>query len=275
MWKALKYILLLYILIVVFAFFFYRVAVFLHFDASARSCLLSLGGIISFLLFICIVFANKQVHWSTNSLKPSLFVVVCIGLLVNLLFYNTNSNTGVPDSLPMGLLGVCLCFVESCVLCPIAEEILFRRIVLNSLLANRHFRYKPIWPILITALLFSLIHISPARYAHAFIDGLFFTWIAYRTKSIIPSIVLHSFNNFYVFMIRAISNNYFENLTTAISKIPYYEYLCSLWRILQNDVIRVLICVCLLFLLNRFLNKKYPKDVVVPEASRQISDGCE
>ena len=167
------------------------------------------------------------------------------------------------------------CFVESCVLCPIAEEILFRRIVLNSLLANRHFRYKPIWPILITALLFSLIHISPARYAYTFIDGLFFTWIAYRTKSIIPSIVLHSFNNCYVFIIRAISNNYFENLPTAISKIPYYEYLCSLWRILQNDVIRVLICVCLLFLLNRFLNKKYPKDVAVPEASRQISDGCE
>ena len=78
------------------------------------------------------------------------------------------------------------------ILAPVAEEIVFRGAILHRLLdtSTGH------WPaILVSALLFALVHINPAQMPHAFLMGIMLGWIYYRAGSAIPCIVFHWLNN--------------------------------------------------------------------------------
>jgi membrane protease YdiL (CAAX protease family) len=74
---------------------------------------------------------------------------------------------------------------------PIVEEFVFRRAVTDSLLKS-----LPKWTsIIISALLFGLIHINPAQIIPAFLLGILFAWIYVTTGSLIPTLLLHVANN--------------------------------------------------------------------------------
>ena len=69
---------------------------------------------------------------------------------------------------------------------------MFRGAILRALLqgTSRH------WvAIVMSALLFALIHMNPAQMPHAFCLGLLLGWMYYRTRSIIPGIMVHWVNN--------------------------------------------------------------------------------
>lgn len=74
---------------------------------------------------------------------------------------------------------------------PIAEEVLFRGIV-TQLLLNK---YHPTKAIIISALIFALIHVNPSQIPGAFVMGLLFGWIFHKTGSLIPCIIMHFINN--------------------------------------------------------------------------------
>lgn len=71
------------------------------------------------------------------------------------------------------------------------EEMFFRGIILNGFKEN----YSERKAIIISALLFGIIHLNPWQFISAFIIGLFSAWICIKTKSIILSIYIHIFNN--------------------------------------------------------------------------------
>lgn len=71
---------------------------------------------------------------------------------------------------------------------PILEEIFARGIVLKGLLKN----YSPRKSILISAILFSALHLNPWQAIPAFLGGLFIGWVYYKTRSIIPAIIIHA-----------------------------------------------------------------------------------
>ncbi|WP_320054483.1 CPBP family intramembrane glutamic endopeptidase [uncultured Acetobacteroides sp.] len=77
------------------------------------------------------------------------------------------------------------------IVAPIAEEIIFRGMITKLLLEE----YRPIKAILISALIFGIIHFNPAQIPVAFVLGLLFGWLYYKTGSIIPGIILHFTNN--------------------------------------------------------------------------------
>ncbi|MBQ7422982.1 MAG: CPBP family intramembrane metalloprotease [Prevotella sp.] len=77
---------------------------------------------------------------------------------------------------------------------PIAEEAVFRGAILRTLL-NLFDRRWHWFPIVISALIFGIIHMNLAQGIHAFVIGLLLGWMYYRTHSIIPGIVLHWINN--------------------------------------------------------------------------------
>ena len=77
-------------------------------------------------------------------------------------------------------------------LAPLAEELVFRGAVLRALL---RWKSNPWVGIVISALLFALIHMSPAQMPHAFLVGLLLGWMYYRTDSIVPGVVFHWVNN--------------------------------------------------------------------------------
>lgn len=77
-------------------------------------------------------------------------------------------------------------------LAPLAEEMVFRGAVLRNLL---RWKENPWIGIVISAVLFAVIHMNPAQMPHAFLIGLLLGWLYYRTDSIVPGVVYHWVNN--------------------------------------------------------------------------------
>ena len=83
-------------------------------------------------------------------------------------------------------------YLSICIFAPLVEELVFRGAILRALLQGmgRH------WvAIVMSALLFALIHMNPAQMPHAFLVGMLLGWIYWRTGSILPTILFHWVNN--------------------------------------------------------------------------------
>jgi membrane protease YdiL (CAAX protease family) len=71
------------------------------------------------------------------------------------------------------------------------EELFFRGLILDGLKNN----YSTLKSVLISTLIFGVIHLNPWQLLSAFILGLFSAWICINTNSIILCIFMHLFNN--------------------------------------------------------------------------------
>ena len=86
-------------------------------------------------------------------------------------------------------------YLTICIFAPVVEEVIFRGAVLRALM-ERTDEKKGFWvPVLISAVLFAVVHINPAQMPHAFLLGILLGWMYARTGSIIPGIVVHWVNN--------------------------------------------------------------------------------
>ena len=74
---------------------------------------------------------------------------------------------------------------------PLLEELLFRGAITRELLC----RYSPKKAILLSALLFGVFHLNPVQVVGATLIGLLLAWLYWRTRSIVPGLVLHILNN--------------------------------------------------------------------------------
>ena len=77
------------------------------------------------------------------------------------------------------------------VVAPIVEELVFRGAITRILLKT----YSPWKGILISAAIFGLFHINPAQIIPAFLMGIVFAWVYYKTDNILPCCVMHILNN--------------------------------------------------------------------------------
>lgn len=82
--------------------------------------------------------------------------------------------------------------IMTAIIAPILEEILFRGIVMKGLLNNK---VNPISAIIISALVFGIMHFNPWQFAGASLLGLVLGLVYYKTKSLLMPILLHAFNN--------------------------------------------------------------------------------
>lgn len=109
-------------------------------------------------------------------------------------------------------------FISVVIMAPVLEELIVRGVILDGLLK----RYNPLKAILLSSLIFGLMHLNPWQFLSAFIAGLYLGWIYYRIKSIIPCIMIHSVNNLIAFLMFA----YFPNSTlinlVGGNKLYYY-----------------------------------------------------
>lgn len=74
---------------------------------------------------------------------------------------------------------------------PFFEEWLCRGIVLRGLLQ----KMKPVWAIVVSALFFAVLHMNPWQAIPAFILGLLFGYVYYRTGSLKLTMLMHCVNN--------------------------------------------------------------------------------
>ncbi|MDL2212787.1 CPBP family intramembrane metalloprotease [Bacteroides sp. OttesenSCG-928-J23] len=84
----------------------------------------------------------------------------------------------------LGILGIA-------VLGPILEELLFRGAITRALLEE----YNPTKAIVISALVFGIVHLNPVQIVSATLIGLLLGWIYYKTASLIPCVLIHVVNN--------------------------------------------------------------------------------
>ena len=117
------------------------------------------------------------------------------------------------------------------ILAPIAEEMVFRGAILRSLL--RYFNGRMPWiPIVVSALLFGLVHGNVAQSSNAFLMGLLLGWFYHRTGSIVPGIVLHWINNTVAYVMYQLlphqADGRLIDLFHGDDKRMYLGLLCSL-----------------------------------------------
>ena len=74
---------------------------------------------------------------------------------------------------------------------PVLEEIIFRGIILRGFLKN----YHPVKAIVISSLLFGIIHLNLSQLVAAFIIGCFIGFIYWQTRSLFLCILIHIVNN--------------------------------------------------------------------------------
>ena len=79
-----------------------------------------------------------------------------------------------------------------CIFCPILEEIGLRGILLGGLLKTQ---CRPWLGILVTSLVFALLHGMGVHFFSSFIFALIVGWLYWRTGSIIPCMIVHIVNN--------------------------------------------------------------------------------
>lgn len=129
----------------------------------------------------------------------TLFWVVClsIGTIIPLQLAQDALHLSMPESyneLLKGMLSHKLGFVTIGIVAPMAEEMVFRGAILRAL--NQWLGHRMRWvAIILSALLFGVVHGNMAQGFGAFAVGLILGWMYIRTGSIVPGVVLHWTNN--------------------------------------------------------------------------------
>lgn len=101
---------------------------------------------------------------------------------------------GNPIQLPKNGFGdFLLCTLFICALPAFFEEIVFRGVILNGCK-----RLGDLFAVVVSGILFSLFHTNPMQTVYQFIMGAIFCLLTIKSGSIIPAILMHFINNFYI-----------------------------------------------------------------------------
>jgi len=95
------------------------------------------------------------------------------------------------------------------ILAPIVEEIAFRGVLVGGLLRMRQ---KPWVAIVLPALIFALFHGTYTQLMGTMVFGIICGWTYWRTKSLLPGILIHITNNTTAFCMVMLSDNPNEDL---------------------------------------------------------------
>jgi membrane protease YdiL (CAAX protease family) len=106
--------------------------------------------------------------------------------------------------------------ISVCIFAPFFEEWLCRGIVLRGMLK----RVKPAWAIIISALFFALIHANLWQAIPAFLMGLVFGYVYYKTGSLKLTMLMHLANNAMAFTVSQIP---------ALKEAEYFTDVLSPW----------------------------------------------
>ena len=133
-----------------------------------------------------------------------------------------------------------------CLLAPIAEEITFRGVLLGGLL---RMHCQPWLAILLSAIIFGAIHMSPMTFLGVTIGGVIYGWLFWRTRSILPCIIAHIVNNTSAFAYGVI-----QECFTGTYKEEYTPNATI-------DVVVIIIAIPMLFFALQRINKMVPKNI--------------
>ena len=274
MWKAIKYVLVYFAIQIIT-----MLCVFPVVRSAGEKGLIFSIGISLFLnaVLICLYVVKKgevRLERETFSLRPWTIILPCILALVFFIPLELwfNSTLDLPNLMVDTFekaFGSVLGLVSVGILVPIAEEFLFRGAVLNSLLKWKPAEGKPWLAVLLSAVLFSVIHVNPAQMPGTFMMGLLFGWICYRTGSLLPGIVMHVLNNSLVIiaaLVVALSSAGEEGPETISGMFgsPTFEF-CAVYM-------SAILCAAVVVQAVLMVKKHYPpREAVLSQDEQEVS----
>lgn len=146
---------------------------------------------------------TRTIPFRSDHLKATPYVVVATMALLAGIVSPLTSLVPMPESIQkafaeiLGQTGVSA-FLMMVVAAPLVEETIFRGIMLDGLLK----RYSPKVSILISSVLFGLVHLNPWQFITGLIIGLFAGWIYYRSGRLFYSVIAHAAANLSGFVLR-------------------------------------------------------------------------
>lgn len=203
-----------------------------------------------------------KLQWHTYFLAVGIGIISLFGIqyfiggvddLLKLIGYPVQEASEIlPESLtnPKSFGIFVLAVFVSALLPAICEELLFRGVILNGLRT----RFNDIASVFLSATMFALMHQNLQQLVYPFILGSVMGWMALRTGSIVPSIIVHFINNFLVILF-----TYLGNVTTFSLALPrewwFYLLACLL----------LVVTAGIIYLIDRFYFKHKSKQEVVQE----------
>ena len=165
--------------------------------------LIGLGAIVLTLFFLLKVTRLKTkdlrimlpAPWSPGFCLPVFLGVANLANLAGALINRLTGSPATSEMLPSGGPELLMQFLALCVMPAIAEELLFRGAFQGLM--------RPCGSaaaIFAPALLFGLLHLDLAQGLTAFVCGVFLGWLAERSGSILPGMLLHLVNNTLAFL---------------------------------------------------------------------------
>ena len=143
-------------------------------------------------------------------------IVLSLGLLAPSQYLEEMIPADMPDQTAKALGMVIthpLGFLVVGILAPVAEEMVFRGAILRTLLACMR---SPWMAIVVSAVLFGLVHGNVPQFVHALLIGLLLGWVFWRTGSILPGLVVHWVNNSVAFLLCRLSP---ENIDATLPEL--------------------------------------------------------
>ncbi len=107
----------------------------------------------------------------------------------------------IPDKMAeqfQALAGTISGFLGVCIIGPVMEEMIMRRVILKEIAKATKSMW---WGIIISSALFAIIHINPIQVVFAMPAGIFLGWIYCKTKSLLVPICIHIINNTIAFIL--------------------------------------------------------------------------
>lgn len=224
--------------------------------------------ICTFLLFIAIYFVyNKVNKIEFSAIKPNFkmkwhtyLIIIAIGLisLFGIQYFigavdNGLKAVGFPVQEGLSIInptnaGTYILAVLLLALLPaIGEELMFRGMILHGLRT----RFSDVVSVVLSALMFALMHTNLQQFVYPFLLGLIMGWIVLRTGSVISSMLVHFVNNFTV-----VTFSFIENLT------GFSLSLGSSWWFYLIAVLLLVATFAICFLIDKFYFKQKSKEEV-------------
>jgi len=148
----------------------------------------------------------------------------------------------------------------------IAEELIFRGVIYNGLL---RFGYKK--AIIISALLFALMHMSIQQTFYQIIIGAMLAYSLYITGSLLAPIVMHFANNFIIILLITFDIGNGVDVEEAASFASFYDYL----RVAIFTAIGIFIIWQLFKILKRQTNKVPETKTPITETQAMLEDASQ
>ncbi len=135
----------------------------------------------------------KKANWTFYITAIALALIIWLAdFWLQYFFFQDNGKTdGLALQKEINHFGAFSIVIASCFLAPVAEELLFRSILLKGLLT----RINPLGAILISSLLFAGIHFSSQDFISLFVAAASYAILTIKSQSIQPAILAHLINN--------------------------------------------------------------------------------